>query len=72
MNTFLTLAPKSGIYLGLKVENSPAGELGAPYVASAKPDKRDTIDNINDVLVNVENAANTIKRIRNIPRLFKF
>ncbi|MGD1914206.1 MAG: serine protease [Rivularia sp. (in: cyanobacteria)] len=72
INTFLTLAPKSGIYLGLKVENSPAGELGAPYVASGKPDKRDTIKNINDVLNNVDEAANTINRIRKIPRLFGF
>jgi S1-C subfamily serine protease len=72
INTFLTLAPKSGIYLGLKVENSPAGELGAPYVASAKPDKRDTIDNINNVLDSVGKAANTINRVRKIPRLFKF
>ncbi|MDJ0799533.1 MAG: serine protease [Calothrix sp. MO_167.B12] len=66
INTFLSLAPQSGIYLGLKVENSPAGELGAPYVASAKPDKRDTIDNINDVLSTVNRTVNTINRVRKI------
>ena len=64
INTFLTLAPKSGIYLGLKVENSPAGELGAPYVASAKPDKRDTIKNINDVLGDVDKTVDTFNNIR--------
>lgn len=66
IDTFLTLAPKSGIYLGLKVENSPAGELGAPYVASAKPDKRDTINNINNVLGSVDKAVDTINGVRKI------
>ncbi len=64
INTFLTLAPKSGIYLGLKVENSPAGELGAPYVPSAKPDKRDTIKNINNVLSDVDKTVDTFNNIR--------
>ncbi|HEY9650564.1 MAG TPA: serine protease [Coleofasciculaceae cyanobacterium] len=59
INTFLQGAPQAGLYLGLQVDNSPAPELGAPYVASAKPDPRDTIDDINRVL-------NTIDRIRNL------
>ncbi len=68
IDTFLTLAPQSGIYLGLKVENSPAGELGAPYVASAKPDKRDTIDDINNVLSTVGKIGDTIRRF---PKIFR-
>lgn len=69
INTFLSLAPQSGIYLGLQVENSAAGELGAPYVASAQPDKRDTIDNINDVLGTARRAVDTLNGVRN---LFRF
>ncbi|BAY25256.1 hypothetical protein NIES2100_50620 [Calothrix sp. NIES-2100] len=66
INTFLSTAPQAGIYLGLQVENSPAGELGAPYVASAQPDKRDTIDNINDVLNTVGKATNVINGVRGL------
>ncbi|MEC5029239.1 MAG: serine protease [Oscillatoria sp. PMC 1051.18] len=50
INTYLKLAPQAGIYLGLKVENTPSPELGAPYVASSTPDERDVIDDINNVL----------------------
>ncbi|MFB2980457.1 serine protease [Microseira sp. BLCC-F43] len=66
INTFLQGAAQSGLYLALQVENSPAPELGAPYVASAAPDKRDTIDNINDVLNTVRRVTDTIQRVRNI------
>lgn len=59
INTFLQGAPQAGLYLALQVDNSPAPELGAPYVASAEPDPRDTIDDINRVL-------NTIDRVRNL------
>ncbi|HAX90481.1 MAG TPA: serine protease [Cyanobacteria bacterium UBA11370] len=59
INTFLQGAPQAGLFLGLQVENSSAPELGAPYVASAEPDPRDTIDDINRVL-------NTIDRVRTL------
>ncbi|MBD2691372.1 S1 family peptidase [Anabaena catenula] len=68
INTFLSLAPQSGIYLGLQVENSAAGELGAPYADSTQPDKRDTIDNINDVLGTAGRALDTINGVRNFFR----
>ncbi|MBD2384875.1 trypsin-like peptidase domain-containing protein [Cylindrospermum sp. FACHB-282] len=68
INTFLSLAPQSGIYLGLQVENSSAGELGAPYVASAQPDKRDTIDNINDVLNTARRGVDALNGVRNLLR----
>ncbi len=58
INTFLSLAPQSGLYLGLQVENSPAPELGTPYVASTQPDERDTIDDINKVLDTVDKVRN--------------
>lgn len=65
INTFLGLAPQSGIYLALQVENSPAQELGTNVVAnSVQPDQRDTIDNINDVL-------NTINRIQDTMNIFR-
>jgi S1-C subfamily serine protease len=69
INTFLSLAPQSGIYLGLQVENSAAGELGSPYVASKEPDKRDTIDNINGVLNTLERVGGAAEGVR---RLFGF
>jgi len=55
VTTFLQLAPQSGLYLSVKVENTPPPELGAPYVASSKPDARDTIDDINRVLNTIDN-----------------
>jgi serine protease Do len=64
INTFLQLAPQSGLYMALQVENSPASELGAPYVASTQPDKRDTIDNLNSVLDTVGRTVDTINRVR--------
>lgn len=66
INTFLSLAPQQGIYLSLQVDNSPAQELGAPLVASSQPDKRDTIDNLNDVLGTAGRAVDTFRRIRGI------
>lgn len=66
INTFLQLAPQSGLYLALQVENSPAPELGAAYVASAQPDERDTIDNINDVFNTIDRGIDTIRRGRRI------
>lgn len=68
INSFLQGAPQAGLYLGLQVDNSPAPELGAPYVASAEPDPRDTIDNINSVLDTVGRTVDTINRVRNILR----
>ncbi len=68
INTFLQGYTQAGLFLGLQVENSAAPELGAPYVASAQPDERDTIDNINDVLDTVGRTVDTINRVRNILR----
>lgn len=65
INTFLKTAPQAGLYLGLQVENSPAPELGQPYVASAEPDPRDTIDDLNKTL-------DTVNRIIDIFRGFPF
>lgn len=62
INTFLSLAPQQGIYLALQVENSSAPELGAP-LTNSNPDKRDTIDDINNVLNTVDRIQNTIRRI---------
>jgi hypothetical protein len=61
-------APQAGLFLGLQVENSPAPELGAPYIASAEPDPRDTINDINSVLDTVGRTVDTINRVRNILR----
>ena len=66
INTFLQLGPQSGVYLALQVENSPAPELGAAYVAGSKPDSRDQIDNINSVLNTANRVVNTIDRVRNL------
>ncbi|MCA1992983.1 MAG: serine protease [Coleofasciculus sp. S288] len=68
INTFLSLAPQSGLYLGLQVENSSAPELGAAYVASAEPDPRDQIDDINSVLDTASRALDTVDRVRTILR----
>lgn len=59
INTFLQLAPQAGIYLNVQVENTAPPELGAPYVAAAQPDERDTIDDINKVL-------DTLDKIRGV------
>jgi S1-C subfamily serine protease len=64
INTFLKLAPQSGLYLALQVENSPAPQLGTPYVAKTQTDSRDQIDNINTVLNTTDRVINTIDRIR--------
>lgn len=68
INSFFQLAPQAGIFLSLQVENSQAPELGEPYVASAEPDPRDTIDDINKTLNTVGNVINTVDRIRNFFR----
>lgn len=59
INTFLTGAPQAGLYLSLQVENTPANQLSATYTPPEKPDKRDTIDDINTALKGVD----TIRRI---------
>lgn len=59
INTFLNGAPQAGVYLSLQVENTPANQLSATYVAPEKADKRDTIDDINTALKTVD----TIRRI---------
>lgn len=59
INTLLQLAPQSGIYIALQVESSSAPELGSQPIASAQPDKRDTIDNINRVL----DGVNLMRRV---------
>jgi serine protease Do len=70
IKTFLTLAPQEGLYLSLDVDKSPAPELGAPYVASAKPDEKDTIDDVNKVLDSINRGTNTLREgkdtIRNL------
>lgn len=66
INTFLSLAPQQGIYLSLQVDNSPAQELGAPLVASSQPNKKDTINNLNEVLGTAERALNTFQQFRGI------
>lgn len=63
INTFLTLAPQQGIYLGLKVENEPAPELDAAYVASTQPDERDTIEDIDNVLNDVNRGIETVNEV---------
>lgn len=71
INTFLNLAPQSGIYLSLQVENSPAQELGSnPVVASSsQPNQRDTIDNINDVLNTINRIQDTFQNIPGVRRI---
>jgi S1-C subfamily serine protease len=63
INTYLQLAPQSGIYLNVEVDNTPAPDLGAPYVAG-EPDERDTIDNLNSTLDTVGRVVDTVDRIR--------
>jgi S1-C subfamily serine protease len=62
IKTFLTQAPQQGLYISLQVEDTPAGELGAPYVASNQPDERDKIENINQVLDSIDRTVNTFDR----------
>ncbi len=73
INTFLSLASQQKIYLGLKVENEQAPKLDAAYVANAQPDERDTIEDIDAVLSDVNRgidtvneAEDTIDRVRSI------
>lgn len=66
INTFLGLAPQQGLYLSLQVDNSASPPLGAPYVADAEPDSRDTIDDINSVLNKVTDTVETIKEGRDV------
>ncbi len=72
ITVFLQLAPQAGLYMNLKVENSPPPELGAPYVPSTQPDKRDQIDDLNGVLGTAERVMDTVDRIDNIRRRLPF
>lgn len=72
ISVFLQLAPQAGLYMNLNVENSPPPELGAPYVPSAKPDKRDRIDDLNGVLGKAERIMDIVDRINNIRRRLPF
>ena len=72
ISVFLQLAPQAGLYMNLNVENSPPPELGAPYVPSAQPDKRDTIDDLGSVLGKVERVMDAIDRGGNIIRRLPF
>ncbi|NET02871.1 MAG: trypsin-like peptidase domain-containing protein [Sphaerospermopsis sp. SIO1G1] len=65
IKTFLNQAPQNGIYLGLKVENSPPADLASPYVAS-QPDERDKINNINDTLSTINQSINIMRGIRGL------
>jgi serine protease Do len=72
INTFLELTPQLGIYLSMQVEDTPPPELGAPYVPSAQPDRRDTIDDLNDILNNVERGIDTIERLERLRKRLLF
>ncbi len=72
ISVFLELAPQAGLNLNLNVENSPPPELGAPYVASDKPDERDTIDSLSGVLGTAERVMDTVDRVNNIRRRLPF
>ncbi|WP_017653162.1 S1 family peptidase [Fortiea contorta] len=65
INSFLSKAPQQGIYLGLKVENSPPQESKEKYVASNQVDARDKMD-IKDVLNTINDTVKTIENIRRI------
>ncbi|MGK7877248.1 MAG: serine protease [Xenococcaceae cyanobacterium] len=62
INTFLALAPQQRIYLNLEVENTPAPELGAPYVGNNENDPRDTMD-VSEVFKNINEGVNTIRNM---------
>lgn len=62
ISTYLQVAPQAGIYLSVQVENSPAPQLGATYVAGA-PDSRDTISDINATLNTVNQGVGIIRNI---------
>jgi serine protease Do len=47
----------------LQVEQSPAPEAGAVYVASSKPDPRDKIDNIQATLKSVKDVTSTVNNV---------
>lgn len=68
VNTFLDLAPQSGVDLGLRAENSPATDLSQPYVAPDKPQQEDTIDNINKVISTFSRSLDVIQGIRSLFR----
>jgi serine protease Do len=80
INTFLSLASQQGLNLPLEIDSQPAPDTSVPYVAPAKPDKRDVIDDISSVLDKaqevtgtIEKTTNTMGRINNaVNRFFKF
>ncbi|NJO42458.1 MAG: trypsin-like peptidase domain-containing protein [Cyanobacteria bacterium CRU_2_1] len=63
ITTYLQLAPQAGIYLNVQVDNSPAPELGEPYVASEEPDPRDVITDVNTVLDTLDRTTDTIQNV---------
>ncbi len=63
INAFLSSAPQANLFLSLQVENTPAPELGAPYVVKSQTDERDRIDNLNSVLNTVNTGVNVIRGI---------
>lgn len=63
ITTYLQLAPQSGIYLNVAVETDPPAVLDAPYVASAEPDPRDQIDDINGVLDTLDRGIGVLEGV---------
>jgi serine protease Do len=64
ISTFLQKASSVGIDSDvLQVDSSPAPEAGAVYVAAAKPDPRDKIDNIKATLQSVKNVTGTVNNV---------
>lgn len=63
ITTYLQLAPQAGVYLNVEVDNSPPVELSTPYVASAEPDPRDVITDVNTVLDTVDRGVGVIREV---------
>jgi serine protease Do len=63
IEAFLQQAPQAGLYLNLQVDNAAPPELGAPYVASAEPDERDVISDMNNVFGTVERGLGIIQGV---------
>ena len=65
INTFLGQIAQAGIFLNLKVENTPPGELTDELIVATDPEK-DQIDNLNTVLDDATRLVDAVERGRNL------
>ena len=65
INTFLGQTAQAGIFLNLKVENTPPTELANAQSVETDPEK-DRIDNLNSVIDDAEKIVDTVERGRDL------